>query len=88
MSLFKKDKDGEEQKPQKTDRNKIWVIALYLMQKINFIVIWITIIMNGVFIIIMFMDFTIGVLMFLLNQYIVISYYLKIRKEKKERFGV
>lgn len=88
MSLFKEKKDEEKEKPKRRDRNKIWVIALYLLQKINVIVIWLTIIMNGVFIIIMFMDFTIGVLLFLLNQYIVISYYLKIRKEKKERFGV
>ena len=76
-------------KEESTDEKKIGIIKnrwfVYLVAikiKLNILLMWVTIIINGLLIIFMLTDFNVGIILFLSNQYLVIAYYIKTRKER------
>ena len=81
--LFK-DKEIEDVK-KRGFKNKWFVYLVAIKVKLNILLMWVTIIINGLLIILMLADFNFAVIPFLLNQYIVIAYYIKTRKERLEK---
>ena len=81
--LFK-DKEIEDVK-KSGFKNKWFVYLVAIKVKLNILLMWVTIIINGLLIILMLADFNFAVIPFLLNQYIVIAYYIKTRKERTEK---
>lgn len=80
MSLYKNGKKPQEKK----DESKMWVIALYLIKRINYYIVWFCVLTNALFIGVMLYDFNTGVVLFIFNQYIVVNYLYQLRKERKE----
>ena len=74
----------EKQKEEKLEKpNKSYIVmltALYI--KFNWIMLWITAILNGFLIVLMLMNFNVGIILFLFNQYFVILYLVKTRNER------
>ncbi len=80
--LFKEGrKDIEVDKPL---RGKWFVYLTYIYVKMNTIILWVTIILNAILIFYMLVDFNIGIMLFIFNQYIVVAYYMKLRKERQQ----
>ncbi len=80
--LFKEGhKDIEVEKPL---RGKWFVYLTYIYVKMNSIVLWVTIILNAILILFMLVDFNIGIMLFIFNQYLVVAYYMKLRKERQQ----
>jgi len=82
--LFKEEyeKSIEEESKSKS-KWLLTLLAIYI--KLNSIMLWITVLLNGLFIAFMLMDFNVGIILFLFNQYFVILYLIKTRKERKEK---
>jgi len=78
--LFKK--EFEEEHTEKKKGKNWFIILVAIYTKLNDIVMWFTILLNTVLILYMIKDFNVGIVLFLANQYIVIIYYAKIRKER------
>ena len=74
-----------ENKEKVVFKNKWFVYLVAIKVKLNILLMWITIIINGLLIILMLSDFNVGIILFLLNQYLVIAYYIKTRKERMEK---
>lgn len=81
--LFKTGKKVEDE--QKPLRGKWFVYLTYIYLKLNTLIMWFTIIFNGILIAYMIVDFNVGIILFLFNQYIVIAYYMKLRKERQQK---
>jgi hypothetical protein len=81
LSLYKKDKKEVEKK----DKNKYWVYVLYLLKRLNRLIVWFSILTNALFIIFMIVDFNFGVVLFIFNQYIIINYLYRLRKEERDK---
>lgn len=79
MSLFE---EKEEEKEVKKKR-KSYVYLVVLFRKLTFIILMISIIFNGLFIITMLFDFHVGIILFIMNFYLLILFYIKYRREKK-----
>ncbi len=80
--LFKeRHEDTEAEKPLK---GRWFVYLTYIYVKMNLIILWITIILNAILIFYMLVDFNIGIMLFIFNQYIVVAYYMKLRKERQQ----
>ena len=78
--LFKEGhNDVEVEKPL---RGKWFVYLTYIYVKMNVIVLWVTIILNAILILFMLVDFNIGIMLFIFNQYLVVAYYMKLRNER------
>ena len=77
----------EGQKDKEADKPIIgrWFVYLtYIYIKLNLIIMWFTIILNAVLICYMLVDFNVGIILFLFNQYLVVAYYMKLRKERQQ----
>ncbi len=80
--LFKEGhKDKEVEKPL---RGKWFAYLTYIYIKLNLIIMWFTIVLNAILICYMLVDFNVGIILFLFNQYLVVAYYMKLRKERQE----
>jgi len=79
--LFK-DEYIEKEKENKKKGNFILLVVLY--KKLNTFIMLLTIILNALIITIMLSDFNIGIMLFIMNQYLIVTYYLKVRKENKK----
>ena len=77
MGLFKENQEEVEEK------RKSYVWAILIFRKMNFIILMISIIFNGLFVITMVFDFHVGVILFIMNFYLLIILFLKYRREKK-----
>lgn len=80
--LFKEGHEVEEE--EKPLMGKWFVYLTYIYLKLNTLIMWFTILFNGLLIIYMLLDFNVGIILFLFNQYIVIASYMKLRKERQK----
>ena len=80
--LFKKEYLEKKMKEER-DKNRKWFVYLVLFyKKINMIVLWLAILINASIIVYMIYNFNVGIMVFILNQYFILSYYIKVRKER------
>jgi len=80
--LFKKGEKVEE--AEKPLRGKWFVYLTYIYLKLNTVIMWFTIILNAILITYMLVDFNVGIILFLFNQYLVVAYYMKLRRERQQ----
>jgi len=71
----------KEEKTEKTNRSYIVMLtALYI--KFNWVMLWATALLNGFLIVVMLLNFNVGIILFLFNQYFVVLYLVKTRNER------
>ena len=81
-NLFKKEYLEKKMKEER-DKQRKWFVDLVLFYKrINMISLWLAILINASVIVYMIYNFNVGIIVFILNQYFVLSYYIKVRKER------
>jgi len=83
--LFKKEYLEKKMKEEKDKQRKWFVYLVLIYKKINMLVLWLAILINASIIVYMIYNFNVGIIVFLLNQYFVLSYYIKVRKERRNK---
>lgn len=83
--LFKEEYQEKVEEDKKKTNIFMFVFLVALYKKIESVIIWSTIILNSLILVVMFTDINVGIVLFIFNQYIVVSYYLKKRREKLSR---
>ena len=80
-NLFKKEYLEKKMKEERDKQRKWFVYLVLFYKRINMIVLWLAILINASIIVYMIYNFNVGIIVFILNQYFVLSYYIKVRKE-------
>jgi len=83
--LFKKEYLEKKMKEEKDKQRKWFVYLVLIYKKINMLILWLSILINASIIVYMIYNFNVGIIVFLLNQYFVLSYYIKVRKERRNK---
>jgi len=81
-NLFKKEYLEKKMKEERDKQRKWFVYLVLFYKRINMIVLWLAILINASVIVYMIYNFNVGIIVFILNQYFVLSYYIKVRKER------
>ena len=81
-NLFKKEYLEKKMKEERDKQRKWFVYLVLFYKRINMIVLWLAILINASIIVYMIYNFNVGIIVFILNQYFVLSYYIKVRKER------
>ena len=80
--LFKE--EHYEEKSKTTLKGKWLVLLFTIYLRLNTLIMWFTIILNAILIFYMLLDFNVGIILFVFNQYLVVASYLRLRRERKE----
>ena len=81
-NLFKKEYLEKKMKEERDKQRKWFVYLVLFYKRINMIILWLAILINASVIVYMIYNFNVGIKVFILNQYFVLSYYIKVRKER------
>ena len=78
-------KEKHYEKEGKTTLKGKWLVLLFTIYlRLNTLIMWFTIILNAILIFYMLLDFNVGIILFVFNQYLVVASYLRLRRERKE----
>lgn len=79
-------KEKHYEKEGKTTLKGKWLVLLFTIYlRLNTLIMWFTIILNAILIFYMLLDFNVGIILFVFNQYLVVASYLRLRRERREK---